>query len=96
MSKIESSPAISFMPSRSVAGSHAGNSSIPLGHMNALKPTAPRPAISASRSRFPGTNPPHSPKSSSDELLAASSLLSNAAPSTVTGRLLSGMSMKVV
>ncbi len=85
-----------FMPLRSVMGSLAGNSSIPLGHMNALKPMTPRLTSGSSWSMLPGTSPPHSPKSTFDERFIASSFRSNASTVVVTGRLLSGMSMKVV
>ncbi len=74
----------------------AGNSSIPLGHMNALKPMTPRRTIGSSWSRLPGTRPPHRPKSTTDERLVTSSFRSKASTSVVTGRLLRGMSTKHV
>src|SRR5713226_7722758 len=67
-SKIESSSAIRFMPSRRVFSSHPGNSSMPLGHMKALKPITPRFDKASSSARLSGTSPPQRPKSTSDEL----------------------------
>ena len=80
------------MPAWSVSSSAAGKSSIPLSHMNALKPTTPRSASSSRRSRLSGVSPPQSAKSTTDEAAAASALASKAAPSRVGGWALSGIS----
>src|SRR5215471_3324271 len=80
------------MPSRSVSSSAAAKSPIPLGHMNALKPTTPSSASSGRSPMLPGTRPPQKAKSTRDLLSAAASLSRNAAASTVGGLALSGMS----
>ena len=90
------SAAARSMPASSVSSSAASKSSMPLSHMNALKPTTPRPASSSSRSSGPGTSPPQSAKSTFADARAAASLRSKAAPSTVGGWALSGMSMQAV
>ena len=64
--------------------------------MNALKPTTPRAASSSRRSRSPGTSPPHSAKSTAAWPVAAATLASKAAPSTVGGWALSGISTQAV
>ena len=59
--------AASRRPSSKVISSARGNSGRLELHMNALKPTTPRAAISAMSETEPGTSPPHSPKSVMDE-----------------------------
>ncbi len=90
------SAAARCMPAPSASSSTAWKSSIPESHMNALKPTTPRAASSSRRSRSPGTSPPHSAKSTAAWPVAAATLASNAAPSTVGGWALSGISTQAV
>ena len=90
------SRAASRIPSSSVTSSARGNSGRPESHMNALKPTTPRSAISAMSPTAPGTRPPHSPKSVIDAASSAARLRSNSARSMVHGVELSGMSKNSV
>ena len=80
------------MPSPSTPSSTASKSSIPLGHMNALKPTTPSSASSARRATLPGTSPPQSAKSVIAAPSAAATFRRNASASTVGGCAFSGMS----
>src|SRR5436309_1241456 len=64
--------------------------------MKALKPATPRAASSSRRSRSPPISPPQSAKSTRDAARAAATLASNAAPSTVGGLALSGISTQAV
>ncbi len=84
------------MPSHNVRSSTAAKSSMPLPHMNALNPTTPRSASSASRSTLPGTRPPQSARSTCADPVTCAAFRSNAAASIVGGCAFSGMSTAVV
>ena len=90
------SAAARSFPRPSWSGSTWANSGTPLGLMNALKPTTPRPASSSMAARLPGTSPPHSAKSTRARPRAAATFASNAAPSSVGGIEFSGMSAQQV
>ena len=64
--------------------------------MNALTAIAPRACSSGRAPTFPGMRPPHRAKSACDTRDAIAAFSSNDAPSRVRGRLLRGMSPKVV
>jgi len=81
------------------AGVVLSKSSMPLGDMNALRPTTPASSSAPSSvalSALCGTRPPQKATSTCSLPRAAASLRANSSAVTVVGKLLSGMSTHVV